>query len=242
MKLIICDGVVKSGSTFFFQLVQRVMHTIKPADVFDGKIPDYSYTNNGVENGFIWDPILLMQDLKKLEGRLPNVNLVIKTHYLKEISCEIAELDVIHFITVRDPFDTALALYDQSKREKANADAGKPFRKGFKEIDTLDKALNNAMQFVRKVSIANSGKVHLLKYPEFVFMKDSCRDLVSSVLGVDKETLSNAAKRVDEMSRKGDVWTEFNQGIHGRGAMAMEMFDPAKAKEASTVFQSLFID
>jgi hypothetical protein len=54
MKLIICDGVVKSGSTFFFQLVQRIMHTFKPVDVFDGKIPDYSYTHNGVENGFIW--------------------------------------------------------------------------------------------------------------------------------------------------------------------------------------------
>jgi hypothetical protein len=242
MKLIICDGLAKSGSTFFFQLIKRIVPTVEPSFLFDGKMPHYIHTHNGVETGFISDPMLFLQDLKKLEGRLPNVDLVIKTHFLKDISCEINGLEIIHFITVRDPFDVALALYDQSKREKAQADAGNTFREGFMTLDTVDKALTSAIGFLRILSKADRRRICLLKYPEFVSMTGSSCDSISSILGVDKETLSSTAKLMDEMSRKGNVWTEFNQGIHGRGASAMERFDPDKAEEALSLYQGLFMD
>lgn len=240
-RLIVCDGLPKSGSSFFYKCIQELT---KSNASFLGRLSGLEGiidTYNGKPTGFIHNPDRLFQSLLACPdidslGRFG----VVKVHGAHCLHEDTEVLKTTHFITIRDPLDTARALLDQASKEAELRTSGKPFREAFLKLSTPEAAFDNVLKKLLEIQrIASISKVLLMTYPDFLKPSKRCADIIASVTESSIDRVVDAVMYVDLMSRSGSIWTEFNNGTVGRGAALKDLVQVDKLRSAYSVYNEL---
>ena len=237
--LAICDGVAKSGSTFLFTLIKNILQHAKQLDPHLNS-KDFLDSIPANNQGLFFPPASINDATALLITKKGTKSSCIKTHLWQAD----IELCVPHFIfcTARDPFDNALSLYEQFLKEKDNPSLNQRFQ----ECSSLSICLQSTIGYLKillKRCKNKSTSTSTYIYPEFISPSDSiCEDIIVnlSLQGIiHPSQVIEIADNINNQSKQGNLWTEFNKGIAGRGREKIDLFASEKIEEAEQVFEKI---
>lgn len=245
IRVVVCDGATKSGSTLLFRITEAMfgdsiefLDSLFPAK--DSEILEYF---KGIPTGYVINPISALDIVNdKCEALFPNANLVIKTHgfLLDPAMHSHDQLNIIHLYTIRNPCDNIKSLLDASAKEVHKREAGIDYRAEFAALNTADIAgeyLLSQYQFI----IANGKRNHvqIIEYPDYMRPHSLAFNKYCDILKLDANTVQSACLDIDSKSRSGQIWTEFNVGLAGRGEGIKKEIDKSLFAEISHAYDEL---
>jgi hypothetical protein len=191
------------------------------------------------ESGFVTDIMSLLEDLATAKVNSES-NLVVKVHHLKALPRKKFNSvgKIIHLASIRDPFDTAVSLSDQSKKELDKKRLGLSYRQVFSDLTSPDIALSYVIRQMETICRYGDDGMKLLLYPFFIKLSEVNMQLLGSALGVSRAELLEGVAAIEKLSRE-SLYTEFNVGVEGRGQMVMHEFEPATAEAARRLFNKI---
>ena len=229
MKIVFCNGQPKSGSTFFFNLVKRLMpceellttnERLRLALASNDAAHRILYRELGEYTGFVDGSIAgAARAFAKLSLPIES-RLIVKMHDPDPVPA--LQLPGEHMIitTFRDPLDVMMALFDQADRERFRP-AG-TLRPAFMARVGYAKALEQTEKFVARLVRSFSPHNWYLEYPSFIHPSPDQADTLAAILGVDAQNILTTAAKLDRDIRAGAVSAEFNRGEAGRGRQIID--------------------
>lgn len=229
MKIIFCNGQPKSGSTFCFELMKRlVVHEdiqtmnepLYQALAINDEAQRILYRELGEYTGFVNGSIL---SAARVFAKLPlpiDGRLILKVHDAEPAPAPLLPGDNRIITTFRDPLDVMVALRDQLDRERMRP--AELMRPAFLANDTYAKALARTENFMSRLVKSFSPHNAYLEYPCFIRPSDEQVGPLAALFGVGKDNYLETAKRLNLDSRAGRVDTEFNRGEEGRGRQIID--------------------
>lgn len=224
MKFIFCNGQPKSGSTFFFRLVKRLLphekllttnERLRLALEGNDAARRILYRELGEYTGFVDGSIAgAARAFAKLSMPI-DTRLIVKVHDPAPTSAPVLPGENMIITTFRDPLDVMMALVDQAVRERSRP-AG-TVRPAFLTSFSYDKALKQTVQFLDQFVRSFSPHNWYLEYPSFIRPSPDQAAMLAAILGVDAQSIITTATKLDRDIRAGAVDAEFNRGEEGRG-------------------------
>lgn len=230
--LYISDGIPKSGSTFLYAILKELIHCQSnrcwQSLLNDRYVGSESFCNS---------PISFFS--KEIRPLLHHNNYIIKTHMLPfsrlanlDGTCDFSQFIRI-FCSLRNPYDTIIALTDQAKLESERFGSS-GYRRGFAKLDTEAKAADYVLNCMRnaiswKRSNIFSKSIIFVDYSEITECRSSVDWISKFALDdiISNAEIVNLIKSVDTNIRAKKTFGEFNKGISGRGQhLRMNYLDP----------------
>lgn len=229
MKIVFCNGQPKSGSTFCFELVKRLMihedlqtrnGPLHEALAGHNEAQGILYRELGEYTGFVNGPIrnaarVFAQLSPPIDGRL-----ILKVHDAEPAPAPHLPGNNMIITTFRDPLDAMVALRDQLDRERLRP--AESIRPAFLANDTYAKALARTENFMSRLVKSFSPHNIYLEYPCFIRPSDEQVGPLAAIFGVEGTNYREAAAILNLDSRAGRVDTEFNRGEEGRGRQIID--------------------
>lgn len=229
MKIVFCNGQPKSGSTFCFELVKRLV----PHRVLQATDPEIRaavagceqasrilYMSGGEYTGYVRGSIArASRTLAELALPADTV-LVVKTHDASPVAASLLPVPAVVITTFRDPIDVMVALRDQCERERLKPGADQ--RPGFLRHDNYGTALAHASQFTAGLVASFTSANWYLEYPAFIRPSTDGVACLASLLETDAARVSDVMEQIDHDIRAGKTDGEFNRGEVGRGRGIIE--------------------
>lgn len=229
MKIVFCNGQPKSGSTFLFELVKRLVPHLDLRSIgdelgraleSDDEARGILYRESGRYTGFVDGSIA---DASRTLARLPlpkDSRLILKMHDPKPAPAPFLPGRNLVVTTFRDPLDVMVALYDQAELERLRPDG--MIRPAFLVKQSYAKSLSSTKEFLTGLTRYFSPHNRYLEYPTFIRPQPQDAVKLAEMLGVDATQVVEAAARLDQDIRAGMVHAEFNRGETGRGRRIIE--------------------
>ncbi len=229
MKIIFCNGQPKSGSTFFFELVKRLVTHLDLRSLDDkiGRTLESDNEARGIlhrdssgYSGFVKGNAA---GAARILAKMPlpkDSRLVLKIHDPKPPPAIFLPGENLVVTTFRDPLDVMMALYDRTLLERSHP--SDVVRSAFLLNDTYEKALARTEKFLTGMTRYFTPHNRYLEYPSFIrpLPKDAAE--IAGMLGVDATQVVDAAAELDRDIRGGLVKAEFNRGETGRGRQVID--------------------
>jgi|GEM_PF-6254497 len=224
MKIIFCNGQLKSGSTFLFQLVKLLLPHEKILSTnerlgftLEGNeaVQRILYRELGEYTGFVDGSISgAARAFTKLSMPI-DIRLIVKVHDPRPAPTPQLPGDNMIITTFRDPLDVMMALVDQADRERLRpTGTQRPF---FLARVSYAKALEQTEEFLDQLVRSFSPQNWYLEYPSFIRPSPNQAATLAAILGVDAQSIMETAAQLDRDIRAGAVDAEFNRGEAGRG-------------------------
>jgi hypothetical protein len=229
MKLIFCNGQPKSGSTFFFSLVNQLVphvelrttnEALRDALAGNEAARKILYLQNGEYTGYVNGGISRAAHAFATLPLPGDARLVVKTHDPEPAAAALMPPGTTIITTFRDPLDVMMALRDQADRERLRP-AG-TVRPGFLANATHARALASAAEFTARLLRSFSPSNWYLEYPAFVRPLPDQAAMLAAMLGVDERRITETVASLDHDIRSGRVIAEFNRGEAGRGRQIID--------------------
>lgn len=239
--LFIVDGQPKSGSTFLFRLVERLVQpTLTAEDLQSSASSSPMHVRPGETRA-----IPFVRDVKALAGELEcneawktslaRHHAALKMHHGRWLSEEWGAGTVTHFFTYRNVLDAALALLDQGRRETERpANRQRP---AFLALVDPQKALEQALAQFRQIVIPalSDDRIVSLPYPSFISGETASFVPIARATGLPAERVRETAAGLDQAVRQGDIRAEFGTGVPGRGKAQADQFPGELVEEAEAL-------
>jgi hypothetical protein len=229
MKIVFCNGQPKSGSTFLFELVKRLLPHLDLRSIgdelgraleSDDEASGILYREAGSYTGFVEGSIA---GAARIFSKLPLPNdrhLVVKTHDPKPAPAPFLPGSNLVVTTFRDPLDVMVALYEQNHIELSRP--AFTIRPAFLVNQGYAKALASTEKFLTGMTRYFTPHNLYLEYPSFIRPSPQEAAEIAEMLGVDATQVVDAAAGLDRDIRAGMVNAEFNRGETGRGRQVIE--------------------
>lgn len=244
-SVIICDGATKSGSTLLFRITEAIFGDSIDflCNLFHDKDSDCLEYYRDVPTGYVNNLPRLFDKIKDSSNSFPlDQPLVLKVHNFSlgmvDFSSDL--ISISHVYTIRNPLDNIKSLLEASAKEIDKRDSGLDYRDEFAGLNTANKAghyLLNQYRFVIQEDM--NYPLHLLEYPDYMNPNSSAFNKYCNALNQEPLKVQNACLDVDKKSRSGQIWTEFNIGLPGRGNEVANEIDQNLLAEINNVYAIL---
>lgn len=224
MRLIVCNGQPKSGSTFFFVLAKRLVShrecsaddpIVAAARAASPALDRIVHHSDGHFTGYLHGTIAQAAAALTTIPLTSAEALIVKMHDKAPPPADALPIPTTIVTTFRDPADVMVALRDQSRREALRQPD--EVRRTFLEMDDYASALGRAARFLEHLAASFSPANWYLEYPAFIRPSTAAMAAIGRALHVDPRAVETAAATLDQEIRGGNVWGEFNRGEVGRG-------------------------
>jgi len=225
--IVISAGMPKSGSGWLFNLLNDVMINCNYCDV---RIIKENYNLQDVLKNYNCNiGQLTIQNLSILEPAIKdNKSFVIKTHSTpgEGITHMQSITDVKCIFIYRDPRDIALSAFDHGIKQREEED----YNGAFAHIDTIDKAINFALeQKILWMRWNKDDNRYMVSYEQLITNTLSTMKAITQYLGlqIDHHSLNAIIYRYNSKSVKG---THFNKAKKERYLESKDLFEKERSE------------
>ncbi|MGB3401838.1 MAG: sulfotransferase domain-containing protein [Microcoleaceae cyanobacterium] len=233
--IFVCYGMVKSASTFAFQLANHLAQTHSNQAELNQLLPEH------LQARFI--PKNLGETLQKLNSYLPNNGeiYVIKTHCFldDETKKMLSEGKVKAAVSYRDPYDIVVSLKDAGEIERQREEHKQ--RPYFTEIQSYEDALKKLPPVLKEAKLwLDCEDTMQINFSRIANEPVVIAQEIADYMGVNIDP-QKIVKIVESYTSDKSSIFEFNKGIEGRGQKELNLSDTDPIKKTMDEFVSQYL-
>ena len=209
--LFVCYGMVKSASTFTFQLATRIAQTQSDQEEIRRSLPEH-LSKRFISNN-------LTSTLEEISNYLPNQSdiYVVKTHSPLDLGTQemLSKGKIKATVSYRDPYDIVVSLKDAGEIERQKeVRQQRPYFCDIKSYEDALKKLPNVIQTAR--TWLDYEDILRVPFSSIANQPVVVGALMAKYMGINLDS-QEISKIVEYYTSNKKLIFEFNVGIEGRG-------------------------